>query len=90
MNEPPKLTIAELHVADDEPVGRAMTRALIGVFLRRVADGSEDPEQLARDLMTDPYGPVAGSMDAAIEEIRNRLSPPSGLPKWSRRPKRSS
>lgn len=90
MNEPPKLTIAELHVADDEPVGRAATRALIGVFLRRVAEGSEDPAQLAHDLMTEPYGSAAGSMDAAIAAIRNRLDPPPGLPKWSRKPKRSS
>lgn len=88
MNEPRELPIAELEIGEGEPLPRAATRALLGFFLRRVASGSADPEEMARSLMTEPYGPIAGSMDAAAEAIRNKLDPPRALPKWNRRPKK--
>lgn len=52
------------------------------MFLRRVASGEWDAEELAESLMTQPDGAFAQSMDEAIEALRNRLDPPRTKTKW--------
>lgn len=80
-----ELETAKLVVGDGEIIPRTATRALIAMFLRRVASGEWDADALARSLLEEPYGEASVSMDEAITAIRERLDhapPRRPLPKW--------